>query len=637
MHDGEMPPWLSRLLSPRPEARTRLEIEVKLLLPRDAAAAFMQAADVTRQTIRQIYLPFELVGAEVPAALLPPDPDAFDEWRIRRLDDERVLTAKCAAGDDAAQRREYETAIPAVLFERLEGLGLGLGGLDLIAKTRYSRVVELAQQPVLVQVDEYHAAAGKDLDLDFVTCEVEVPDLRLAHILRGGRFFARDLQFLHRGTDLTGIKSFGNRCLSRQGFPAPCYAEVLVWLRRHLLDGVGGLIGEAAERGLGAVKHRVVALLDRIQCLDPDRPKPPDAAPDTAAVQDVLSDLAFSVADSLGRAEPAGPRVAQLDAMGKGWLRDYHVIVSSNPFLRLHSKPQIFRPGVGHTNTTTRGAHTHDVIAASMQLARQLGLNAELCAAIAALHDIGHPAGGHVGEEILFKLSGRHFKHNVFALSLADIFGFNLLHEVQVGAFYHKSGGRKLMAPVGRPQEYGIVRVADKICYAPWDLFDSMTNGYLRRDEVPERLFEVLGETPLEWIQTLIEATVRESAEANAVALTERSGRVYEVFQEARTLVFEQVHRSIRWELLWADMTLCYEAIAESFAGLDPVALVAYMTDTEVARVARMAERLPRHRKLTLVRFEEEGLGVSELIERLGSPDFQPSRLYYTSAKEALE
>ena len=450
-------------------------------------------------------------------------------------------------------------------------------------------------------------------------------------ILQSGQFFAPALQLLHTGIVLTGTKLFANRNLAEQGFPADRYDDILSILQTESLQQLSAV----AKQLDGFEIAQAQAILARIADIQHQSDPKSHDVNQIAAVQNVLQPLAFGVAESLGRPHPPTAQLAELDRLGKGWLYDYHTIISQDAYLRLNSKPQVFRPGVGHTNTTTRGAHTQDVAAAAMQMARQLGLNKELCGAIAVLHDIGHPAGGHVGEQILTELSGRKFKHHIFSLSLADLFDFNLLREVQIGAFYHKSGGKKLQTPTGRPQEYGIVRIADKICYAPWDLFDAITNGYLAREQVPEWLFDTLGTEPLAWIRTMIQAMVRESAEAHAVQFTEASGKVYEAYQTARQIVFKQVHNRIHWALLEADIRLCYACIATSFPKLDPVPIVAYMTDSEVTRIARMVERQFKGKAISSSEFESEGMGFMAIVERLQAPG-SADKLYYTSAKGNL-
>jgi hypothetical protein len=135
----------------------------------------------------------------------------------------------------------------------------------------------------------------------------------------------------------------------------------------------------------------------------------------------------------------------------------------------------------------------------------------------------------------------------------------------------------------------------------------------------------------------MIDATVQESAEAHAAQFTTRSGAVYEAFQLARSVVFDEVHSRIRWDLLEANMALSYQIICDSFSELDPVPIIAYMTDLEMAKVARLAERLPRGGLLTEEILENEGLGFVDIIPVLRERGGNPDMLYYVSAKDTLK
>ena len=624
----------------------RLEIEVKYILPRTIFSRIQNAADATKQELEQIYLSRVVVESFTRELGIPTDV-VFDEWRIRRVDREFRFTAKGARSGDGTQRREFEIGLATPLFERLKCAAEQEGTLLRICKTRYSYPVSFADDVVLVQIDDYHAIDDSEGEMDFVTCEVETHSKELALILLKGRFFAPDLLFLKQGRNVTGIQELSNNHLAQHGFVAHTYAGILDWLNQRCLCDLdraqeefrkgnmasGLLISDSA---LGAIRVGMETASDDAD-LD-----------DTSLTQDVLVDMAFTVADSLGRKENSDRQLAVFDRLGKGWLRDYHEIISSDCYIRLHAKPQIFRPGLGYSNTTTRGAHTSDVIACSMQLARQLGLNVELCIAAAALHDIGHPAGGHVGEEVLYERTGcrRHFQHHVFSLCLAELFGLNLLREVMECALHHKSGGKSLMSPSGKPQEYGIVRLADKISYSPWDMFDSISNGYLTHEQVIQisqqdkdlggrSIFDILGNQPMEWIWTLTRAAVKESAEAHRVRFSEASGETYAAFKEARRIVYELVHPQIYWGSMKAQLNMAYEKIEMSFPDIeDIVPIVAYITDQELVDLTRLIENEPKTKPLDLKYLEASGFGFCKLIRRLYDVGSQSPMIYYQSLPE---
>ena len=203
---------------------------------------------------------------------------------------------------------------------------------------------------------------------------------------------------------------------------------------------------------------------------------------------------------------------------------------------------------------------------------------------------------------------------------------------MQSGAFYHKCGGGNLVTPQGKPQEYGIVRVADKISYSPWDLFDSIANGYIRKEEVPKELFDILGQDAMEWITRLVKAVVRESAEAHRVQFTEKSGELYHAFKKSRDFVYERVHEKIDWTILEAQMSMSFEKIMTSFPEIDPVAVLGYITDVELGRLTSLIESQPKNIKLTVEDLKKLGFGFYEIIEILMADNFDPSALYYNSS-----
>ncbi|MFT4927587.1 MAG: hypothetical protein ACI8WB_003700 [Phenylobacterium sp.] len=644
---ADLPQWLDEELYDLSHSKKREEIEVKFLLPRTAMADFLSQEGVKSHAIKQYYVPFDIVKqtiAEAPKTAiesidLPEDAATYDEWRVRQLDEQYLLTGK-KKSDDPAKRLEYEVNIPAVLFNQvIKNAGDDCYGVE---KIRSNKKILLAGEDAVIELDDYLVVgSGQSRQLaseqlfDFVTCEVEVANLNLAKTLTKGYWFIEELQFLRKGIDITGIKPFSNKQLAKNGFIKPNYLSIKQWVKTNLIEQVNELLTEEAKPAKNN-ESQINALVRRVTNIN-DRQSSQKPILDIQAAQDILSDVSFTMTDTLGRKDNNNEELRSLDAMNKGWLRDFHTIVSCDPYLRLSRKPQVFRASSSNTNVTTRGAHTQDVIACSMQLARQLGLNVELCAAIAALHDIGHPAGGHVGEEVLKELSGFPFKHHIFSLSLADIFSLNLLKEVQVGAFYHKTGGGKLRIPKQRPQEYGVVMIADKICYCAWDLFDAINNGYIDESDVPKDLHAVLGKEPLDWLQSFIKAVVLESALMHSIQFTELSGKIFTLYKDIRKLIFEHVHKQIRWDSLYADLKLCYDAISTGFADLDPVPIVAYMTDDEVTQVARMTERLPKTKVPTIEDYDAAGLSFADFIRLLRSDEVSDKDVFYYSQKALKE
>ena len=183
MTTGNMPSWLETLIAPPDDKqRVRDEIEIKFLLRKEQAQAFIHAPGVRVEPIEQVYLDYAQIQYYLTEDLTPEQPDTYPEWRIRSLGDRYKLTAKKPTTIDAAQRTEFEKDISADLYQTLLAVAEAQGALRKVSKTRYSRVLTFSQQQVLAQLDDYHFAGTQAIQADFVTCEVEVPELRLAKI-----------------------------------------------------------------------------------------------------------------------------------------------------------------------------------------------------------------------------------------------------------------------------------------------------------------------------------------------------------------------------------------------------------------------------------------------------------------------
>ncbi len=137
-------------------------------------------------------------------------------------------------------------------------------------------------------------------------------------------------------------------------------------------------------------------------------------------------------------------------------------IIHSRAFRRLKHKTQVFLSIEGD-HFRTRLTHTLEVAQISRTIARSLGLNEDLCEAIALGHDLGHTPFGHIGENFLnqvmsgidtldklipekikFQLGG--FKHNYQSLKVVDSLekrynfeGLNLTDKVRLGILKHTS------------------------------------------------------------------------------------------------------------------------------------------------------------------------------------------------------
>ena len=179
--------------------------------------------------------------------------------------------------------------------------------------------------------------------------------------------------------------------------------------------------------------------------------------------------------------------------------RDRDRIVHSKAFRRLEYKTQVFVYHEGD-HYRTRLTHTMETAGISETIARNLGANIDLAAAIALAHDLGHPPFGHCGEDALDGLMKEHggFKHNEQSLRVIDLLewrypsfpGLNLTWETREGIAKHN-------APHGfdseefQPGDYAsveaqIANIADEIAYNSHDLDDGVSAGILNLDQLTD-------------------------------------------------------------------------------------------------------------------------------------------------------
>jgi dGTPase len=173
--------------------------------------------------------------------------------------------------------------------------------------------------------------------------------------------------------------------------------------------------------------------------------------------------------------------------------RDRDRIIHSTAFRRLEYKTQVFIYHEGDYYRT-RLTHTIEVAQISGCIARALGLNEDLCEAIALAHDLGHTPFGHAGEKALNELMKDEggFEHNKHGLRVVDelekrypdFAGLNLSWEVREGIIKHKTSYDKPSPSEFEPErmpslEAQVVNAADEIAYNSHDLDDGLTAGLL--------------------------------------------------------------------------------------------------------------------------------------------------------------
>lgn len=234
-----------------------------------------------------------------------------------------------------------------------------------------------------------------------------------------------------------------------------------------------------------------------------------------------------------------------------------------------------------------RITHAGEVTALAVFMSDVMGLNTNLCRAIALGHDIGHPPFGHDGEAFLNQVGhGKVFRHEIFGVVIAQHIercghGLNLTLETLSGIARDAwpAGDRRNSA---MSEETKTVMWADRIAYLTGDFNDMQRIGYPVGQELT-RLMSSLGSNQRERVYTLISALVAESGEAGAVSFD--TSEEAQKFRKIRELMYEHypvINASNSLEIL----ERIYGFVAKTFKDLDPVPLIALMTDQDALFLA---------------------------------------------------
>ena len=203
-------------------------------------------------------------------------------------------------------------------------------------------------------------------------------------------------------------------------------------------------------------------------------------------------------------------------------------ILHSRAYSRYIDKTQVFCL-IENDHITHRVLHVQLVSRVARTLGRFLRLNEDLIEAIALGHDIGHPPFGHEGERFLSKLCQDHglpaFQHNVQSVRFLDRLerkgrGWNLTLQTLDGILCHdgethakdlrpdpattfRDFDARISTKQANPDhplspatlEGCVVRLADTISYIGRDIEDAIVLGLIRREDIPKRCRNILGDT----------------------------------------------------------------------------------------------------------------------------------------------
>ena len=222
------------------------------------------------------------------------------------------------------------------------------------------------------------------------------------------------------------------------------------------------------------------------------------------------------------------------------FFRDADRILHSMAYTRYMDKTQVFSM-FNNDLITHRGLHVQFVSKIARTIGRSLRLNEDLIEAIALGHDLGHVPFGHFGERVLNDICERnglgYFIHNAQSVRVLQEIenegeGLNITLQVLDGILCHngeilekryepdykktkeqfleeynkcwteKGYDKKIRAMT---LEGCVVRISDVIAYIGRDIEDAIIVNLIKRDDIPEDIVSVLGNTNSQIIDKLVE------------------------------------------------------------------------------------------------------------------------------------
>jgi putative nucleotidyltransferase with HDIG domain len=271
-----------------------------------------------------------------------------------------------------------------------------------------------------------------------------------------------------------------------------------------------------------------------------------------------------------------------VDASGK--------IATSKAIRRLGAKTQVMTANI-NAHVRKRLTHTFEVANIAIVIAKILGLNEDLCRAIAYGHDIGHAPFGHMGEIFLSGITGKDFRHATFGVVIAQHIerrgeGLNLTHQVLEGILRHSGGSDVLPGnkEIRISEEAKTVKYSDKISFTLADI-----NDIFQRTRVLDlgafprigRLLRLCGRNQRERVVFFIAGLCRESAEKGHVSF--RTSDRAQIFTELK-YEMDKVYNLVNIQNSAEILGKVYSFLSKTklIEGADPALILALMTDDDV-------------------------------------------------------
>lgn len=248
-------------------------------------------------------------------------------------------------------------------------------------------------------------------------------------------------------------------------------------------------------------------------------------------------------------------------------------IIYNLSYARYSDKTQVFS-FEDNDHISKRMTHVQLVSKVARTIGRMLNLNEDLIEAAALGHDIGHTPLGHLGERIINDISvrelGEFFNHNVqgvrtYMYLQKEGEGSNLTLQVldavlchngeMVSGEYHpvKKTKEEFMEQynssytdphiskklIPMTLEGCVVRISDIIAYIGRDIEDAIMLGVLDRNQIPEKIKNVLGDRNHKIIETIIFDIVNNSFGKPYIKM---SKEVYEAIRDLKEFNYQSIY-----------------------------------------------------------------------------------------------
>lgn len=244
-----------------------------------------------------------------------------------------------------------------------------------------------------------------------------------------------------------------------------------------------------------------------------------------------------------------------VDDIRTPFFRDVDRIIYAFSYSRYSDKTQVYSYKE-NDHISRRMIHVQFVSKIARTIGRALGLNTDLIEAIALGHDIGHTPLGHTGEALLNEISIRELKET-FAHNIQGVRhymevenngeGLNLSIQVLDGIMCHNGEilSNEYIPEVktkevfleqyynaykdykgslrNRPMtlEGCVVRISDVIAYIGRDIEDAIELGFLKQEDIPSNITNVLGSRNSDIINTIVTDIIDNSINKESITMSQ--------------------------------------------------------------------------------------------------------------------